>query len=213
MLKKSLLVLITLLFNLSISNAQDFSFGIKGGGSLVKMKFENLNSDYETNYGFSFGIMEVYRSNQLLSLEADLLYSQKGTKYLIEQIYHTTYTLEYLSLPILAKLYLPEISFLKTHLDLGPSFNYLISYQKEIQVQYDPNKTYLFYYPSPIDYNKNLNSFDMGLIAGLGFDCQLFSHTISLDTRYEIGLTDINKDLGNGSIKNRTFSLFLGYLF
>lgn len=195
MLKNLVSVLSLLLFAASYSNAQNFSFGVKGGGGLNKMNFENFSPDYETDFGYSFGIPGNYKFTQIFSLEADLFYVQKGTKYNVPG-YHFSYTLEYISLPVLAKFYMPMESAFKPFLNLGTSVNYLISNQKGIKRIMEPDKTYPFNYdPSETDYTSKTKSLDYGIIAGAGLDCSLFSHTISLEARYEIGLTDINKSI------------------
>lgn len=213
MVNKCLFVLILLILSTSNSNAQDFSLGVKGGGSLNRMNFANFSPDYETNYGFSFGVIGNYKINQLLSFETDLLIAQKGTKYR-DPNYHFSYTLDYISLPLLVKLYMPVESDFKPHLDLGPSINYLINNQKGIDRIIDPNKDYTHEYTPPtIDYTSKTRAFDFGIITGLGLDFKFFTHTVSMEAQYEFGLTNIDKGIGNGPIKNRTFSILLGYLF
>ncbi|MGE5457367.1 MAG: porin family protein [Methanococcaceae archaeon] len=211
--KNYLFVLILSIFMTSYSNAQDFSLGVKGGGSLNKMNFENLSPDYQTDYGFSFGISGNYKFNQILSFETDLFIAQKGTKY-DEPGVHYSYTLEYFFLPLLAKLYMPLDSDFNPHLDLGASINFLVNNRMGYDLIIKPDGVYpLLPVPPSNYYTSETKSLDFGIIAGLGLDVKLFSHTISLETRYEYGLTDINKGFGSGPVKNRTFSLLLGYLF
>lgn len=220
---KYLLLAILIALTASFSEAQNLTLGVKGGGSLVKMNFEGPVPEYRTNHGFSFGASVAYEFNELISLESDLLYVQKGTKYAQEYaslpgyqptVYKYTYTLKYISIPFLAKLYLPVESDLQPHLTLGPSFNFLLGGKMEYTVDRDPNLNYPFIViPSYFDITSKTKSFDLGVIAGLGVDYHLVSSVTSLEIRYEMGMTDIDKGIGSGPIKNRSFSILLGYQF
>lgn len=232
MLKKLLLVSFLIVFTAIISHAQNFSLGLKGGGSLIKMDFERpvyiyiesrIPAEYKTAYAYSLGLSGTYKFNELVSLETDLLYELKGTKYASEQVSipgymptKTTYTynLNYAAVPLLAKIYLPLKSAFKPHAVLGTSFNFLLNSTMSYTVERDPRiMVTMQVIPSEFDLNSKTNTFDLGLIAGLGADYILTSGIISLDARYELGTANLDKGLGMGPVNNRTFSLLLGYSF
>ncbi|MGE5432811.1 MAG: porin family protein [Syntrophomonadaceae bacterium] len=230
MLKTLLLVSVLIAFQADASNAQNFSLGIKGGGSLIRMDFERpfyiynqskTPAEYKTAYGYTFGLSATYKFSRLISLETDMLYELKGTKHGYEQAslsgYNPTkityiYNLNYVAIPVLAKIFLPVESPLKPHLALGTSFNFLLNSNMHYTLERDPRLNYTMeYIPSYYDLNSKTNSFDFGLIAGLGADYNLASGTISLEARYELGVANLDKGLGTGPVNNKTFSVLLGY--
>lgn len=232
MLRKLLFISILILFSGTASNAQNFFLGAKAGGSLIKMDFEKpayvifssiTPAEYKTAYGYSYGISGAYKFSPLFSLEADIFYELKGTKYGNEQPsipgykptkITYTYTLNYIAVPVLAKFYLPLESSILPHLDLGTSFNFLLNSKMSYSEERDPNiQLPMVFIPSEFDLNSKTNSFDFGLIAGLGVDYHLPSGIISLETRYELGIANLDKGLGTGPVNNKTFSVFLGYSF
>ena len=60
------------------------------------------------------------------------------------------------------------------------------------------------------DVKDALNNFDYGFIFGLGLDIPLSKFIGILETRYYLGLTDINKN-ANYSRKNRVLSFSVGF--
>lgn len=232
MFKKLFFTFILIAFTAVISQAQNFSLGVTGGASLIKMEFEKpvyeyfiskTPAEYKSAYGYTLGLSGTYRFNELISLETDLLYELKGTKYGIEQPsfpgympskYTFTYNLNYAAVPLLAKVYLPFESGFKPHAVLGTSFNFLLNSTMSYMVERDPRVMVPHVViPSEFDLNSKTNSFDLGLIAGIGIDYTFVSGTVSLEARYEYGAANLDKGLGFGPVNNRTFSVLLGYLF
>lgn len=236
MLKKLQLVFLIIAFTAVISHAQNFSLGLKGGGSLIKMDFEKpvyifpyvhsespTPAEYKSAYGYSFGLSGTYKFSELVSFETDILYELKGTKYGIEKEsfpgympskYVYTYNLNYAAVPLLAKIYLPLESGFRPHLALGVSFNFLLNSNMSYTVDVDPRVQFpAVVIPTEFDLNSKINSFDLGLIAGLGSDYIFTSGIISLEARYEYGTANLDKGLGMGPVNNKTFSVLLGYSF
>lgn len=236
MLKNLLLVIILIAFTAAGSNAQNFSLGFKGGGSLIRMDFEKpvyifiyvtdesvTPAEYKSAYDYNFGLSGTYSFNELVSLELDLLYELKGTKYGNERSslpgykptkVTYTYNLNYAAIPILAKIYLPLESKFKPHLEFGTSLDFLLNSNMSYTIERDPRLMVpMVVDPNEFDLNSKTNSFDLGLIAGLGADYTFTSGTISLEARYESGMANLDKGLRTGPVNNRTFSVLLGYSF
>jgi hypothetical protein len=58
---------------------------------------------------------------------------------------------------------------------------------------------------------EDINDLDFGIILGGGIDYPLGKGILSVDLRYDLGLTKIYAPVYNNSIKNRVFSIFLSY--
>ncbi|MCB5252828.1 MAG: porin family protein [Candidatus Cloacimonadaceae bacterium] len=115
-------VLISLLAVLGISFAFGQSiYGLRGG-----LNISNYGGDPEmdSKIGFHGGMMMQYHLDQMLILQPELLYTQRGAQEEALGIEHKQ-TLHYLELPIFAKLDLGE-GKLKFQPYLGPEFRYLI---------------------------------------------------------------------------------------
>jgi hypothetical protein len=124
---KNLILIISLfIFNGSTIKAQEFvNFGAKAG-----INFSNLSSDNFTETsigtGFHLGLLaEVPLSNKF-SIQPEFLYSAQRTE--ADEITlggnptNAEYKLDYLQVPVLAKIYLTE----SLSIEAGPSFNFLV---------------------------------------------------------------------------------------
>lgn len=227
MLKKALLTVFLFIVFASTSYCQNLSIGLKGGGNISRMSFEEPSFDNKYKFGPSLGISFSYQLNSYIAVESDLIYSIKGTRHIANTFVGTTksndeydYSLDYISVPLLAKFYLPTESSLRPYAELGTSFNFLMNNKREFIP--DPNLTHTMEV-KPTDFTSKTKAFDYGLIFSLGTDYHWSSRIITLEFRYDTGLTNIDNGLGNhynyisgitvnsGSIKNRSLSVLLGY--
>ena len=138
-------------------------------------------------------------------MQPELLFSMQGVEQVVSggTLKATgTSSINYINLPIMAKFYLAE----KLSIHVGPQLGLVVSATDKL-VSNVPG------FPSSTTEAKDdYNSFDFGLNLGAGFN---FTKNITLDLRYNIGLTQFVKEIptGSGGGKNRVFSLNLGYSF
>lgn len=217
-MKKISLLFIALFGIVAISNAQiEPIFGVKGGVS-----FTNLTSDKDattqnvggldatdTKTGFHAGFTGDVKFMERFGVGAELLYSQQGTKTTTEALgikSSNTFALDYVSIPVLAKVY-PFDNF-NVYAGVQPSF--LVSAKQKIKV--GDNET-------EIDLKKNDNSFalvkntDFSIPLGIGYRG---GSSFSLDARYNLGTTAVfkaNNDNQDFASKNRAIQLSVGYTF
>ncbi|MBW3129259.1 porin family protein [Hymenobacter profundi] len=180
-----------------VAFSQQLRFGVKGGLNYTKYRLKNVvGPDYLL--GFHAGVVARYSfdSNNFWNIQPELLYSTKGStdKYgVTTQGSRTTYKyrLNYLDLPILAKIDIEGLTF-----EAGPQFGYLVSFN-------DTNDNALFQRPVRRDYN----SLQFGYVAGVGYEMPA---GVSLTLRYS---SDINSIYKGGGAHNTMFQAQLGYLF
>lgn len=187
-------VLISLLAVLGISFAFGQSiYGLRGG-----LNISNYGGDPEmdSKIGFHGGMMMQYHLDQMLILQPELLYTQRGAQEEALGIEHKQ-TLHYLELPIFAKLDLGE-GKLKFQPYLGPEFRYLIKGNSTLKIGSDETTVEI----------KNAEDFDFGL--GLGIDL-VFNTNMLIGARYSMGLTTIDED--GSDVKNNSFMINLGFLY
>jgi opacity protein-like surface antigen len=188
-MKKIILVAFMLIAMSSTVQAQLVKFGIKAGlnyanqnGTDFTLTSENYRTaDALTSY--HAGLVAEIKLFEKLAIQPELLYSTQGATYknAVEEFKNE---LGYLSLPILAKIYLSK----NISLELGPQASLLLS---------ERNK---------FDY-KESETFEFGVVGGLGLN---ITKTIFVQARYGLGLTDASTA---AQTKNSVFQVSAGLLF
>jgi len=133
MKKKILLLSIAILTLTTLKSQEKIQFGIKGGVNFTNMT-SNMTSEIliekEYKTGFHIGILVEIPFGDKFSLQPEILYSTYGSKG--KEIMFggpnitTEYKLDYIQIPILAKIYL----YKGFSLEIGPSFNFLVNDKK-----------------------------------------------------------------------------------
>jgi hypothetical protein len=129
----------------------------------------------------------------------------KGSKYVNGQgadAYRETMSLEYVELPILAKLYFPLFRSFRTHVFAGPAPALNIRARVDARFAGESQEEAL----------DNVVGFDLGLAAGAGVEVPVGRGRITFDVRYTAGLTTLSKE-PDDNIRNGSVSLLLGYMF
>lgn len=181
------------------SNTKDMSpsFGVKGGVNFATVTSgdDDFNSP-DSRTSFHVGAVAEFPLADIFSLQLEALYSGQGFEIRDETPLNdqkVEYQLDYINLPVLAKVYLFEgFSF-----EAGPQFSFVVNEEIDSRPLDDAGDTNV----------DEAESFDFGVAAGLTFqtDMGLFA-----SGRYNLGLTDIYKD---ANIQNSVFQISLGYKF
>jgi hypothetical protein len=159
------LSLIALLLIISSGANAQFKFGLGGGVNLANVSGDISNNESLT--GFNGGIMMEIKLPVKIGIEADVLYSLKGSS-----LGGNDMKLSYIDIPLVLKIYsLKVISF-----QLGPQYSVLAS------ATYDGN-----------DIKELYESSDISAVAGIGVDVS----KLHVSARYNFGLTSIDATGGN----------------
>lgn len=181
-------------------------FGLKGGLNFTNMYIDKVGDD-KMKVGWHAGVFAKFPLAKGVSLQPELLYSNKGSKlnYTDQLIGAGEYrfNLNYWELPVLLSFNIAE----NFHINAGPYIAYL---SKADITDINDNGT--------VDQLVKLNEdsfkrWDAGAAAGIGFDVEKFT----LGARYTLGLTKINNSsllsqLAPNS-KNSALNLFIGFSF
>ena len=182
----------------SMDNREELSFGIKAG-----INYSNVYSESGDGYvadgkvGFAGGVFVSIPLNELIGVQPELLYSQKGFK-TEGTFFDGQITSSYLDLPIHLQIKPTEnISILA-----GPQFSYLLSTKYELNG---------FSAIDEEDLDDNNNKATVGISAGVDFEVQNFL----ISARGSWDLSKVNKDNSTSDInyKNQLFQITLGYKF
>lgn len=212
-------------------------WGVKGGISLAS--FHDVDPRYEIDVdkraGIGIGGFLIVNVNDHLVFQPELLFVQKGGKeswsyyeigysgsrYNESQL---VYKLDYLEVPVLVKIRIPQVSGMKPSLYVGPTLAIKVSAKGEFESSFFDSTGVVVEHSS---WNKDVGSFfkdtDFGLTLGgdLAMDAKFAK--IILDARYFLGLTGIDEPkvepeskVGTtlqSDIKNKVISFTIGFVF
>ena len=181
--------------------AQNVSFGIKGGGNLsniVKSGDSNYKSDYKP--GFHAGLtMEIGLGNTF-AFAPELMYSEKGYK--TDAFGGTfTQTTNWIDIPILAKFY------------AGPAFNVFLGPQVSFLTNTTNKYEGIVNEQQTIDEGSDTFKKSIaGGVIGAGFD---ITPKIGISARYALDFqkTDENGNTSTPAFKNQVIQAGLGFKF
>lgn len=180
-----LISVILLTTTVTTLKAQGFYIGIRGGVNITGVT-DRINSD--SKVGGNVGFMGGYQFSTVLALEVEALYSFQGYyagSDTPEAINGSQVNLDYIKLPIVAKLYLIKGFFIEG----GVSFNFMTS----ALIGKEPLK--------------GLNNFDFSVPVGLGY---LFGRKFEVSARYDISTAQIHSGYSGA---NSVFSVNIGFRF
>jgi len=201
---KKILLLFLLLLITQITHAQ-ISGGVKGGINFSNINDENI--DYNSKTGFYLGGFVNIKFAKQFAFQPEILFSMQGavkenfeTNSLMgNQIISVNYfdvdnKLYYINIPLLIKYY-----FLgKLNFEFGPQIGFAV--KNEVQAKSEEFGTQI---------GEPDTNIDMGIDIGLEYQ---FYKGLSIDARYNKGLTNIGKDSDWGN-KNSVISFGVSYLF
>lgn len=197
--------------------------GLRGGVNLTDWFGDDVEStDRKTglSLGASFGLVSIGP----VQLVAEAYYRQKGTGFALadfqtgetppEELPETVeFGIDYLEIPVLARVNLPPLSnSLGMYVIGGPAFAWRIDCGFETEVSTGTSATNCDDLSSE-NLGETFESYDIGAAGGLGFDIALPGRVgaLNLEARYTGGLKRVGAD--GTDVKNRAFSLTLGYSF
>ncbi len=211
---KKLILLFFMSFGVLASTYAQIKFMPKAGGSLSNVSFSDdfFGPDVKVKpkVGMIIGVAaEIPLIGETLALQPELLFHQKGfklddpgdTEYTAE----ATGTLNYLELPVLAK-----VKFGKFYAIAGPSFAYGIGGKykttiKDLTTGTTTKSTSDIKFKKEPDNNQSDdvfidNAFDIGVQLGVGMKISV----IVIDLRYGLGLTNIFDEESGSSSDNKS---------
>lgn len=187
-MKKIIIVAAFALLGTLNSQAQLLRLGAKAGinyanltGSDITVNKENYKSEAISSY--HIGLLAEVKLTEKLGIQPELLYSTQGASYK-NAIKEFTNELGYLSIPVMAKIYLNNTF----SLELGPQASFLLSEKKN--VDFEDSKT-----------------FDFAIAGGLGVK---ITKSIFVQGRYGLGLTEVST---NAKAKNSVVQVSAGFMF
>ncbi len=190
-LKISVIALLTV-FAIQSAHAQ-VSIGIKGGLNFANVNTTSPSTAYNSRTGYHAGAFVLIKLAKF-GIQPEVIYSQQGTTVQFNGSNFDS-NFSYLNIPIIAKLYVIG----GFNLQAGPQFGFLMSATGPV----NNNGTV-----TSQDIKSSLSGSDVSVAMGAGFDIPF---GMSIDARYNLGVTDINNTSSPTAIKNQVFQLSVGF--
>lgn len=173
------------------------SFGVKGGVNFATITGDDFDSP-DSRTSFHVGALAEFPLAEIFSIQVEALYSGQGFEYnfdggILGGEGNVEYQLDYINVPVLAKVYVIE----GLSLEVGPQFGFKVNEEIDTDANSDGG-----------DYEfEEAEDFDFGIAAGLTFETSM---GLFASGRYNMGLTEIFSD---SDAKNSVFQIGVGYKF
>jgi hypothetical protein len=232
-----LLTLLSLSSTRSLAQIQ-VDLGVKGGVNLAGLSVDIYTLDgsrhvLDSRKGLIAGAFLTINVNDYLAFQPEVLFTQKGTEW-NRSWTEFTYTgtrlwdcnwedkLNYLEVPVLAKLKAPVWKSLQPSLYVGPAVAFKLSAKKKWESTVsDPAGGTPEYDSGDEDVGKSFEDTDLGITFGGDLTIDVKSAKIVIDARYTLGLTTIDEHVAggdskvgtyrNGDMKNEVKSFLIGF--
>lgn len=175
--------------------------GVKGGLNFANQSWSDGGMTI-TPSGVQLPVFGVYFSLRLgkyLAIQPEILYSQKGSKF-TEDGYTDQITGSYIEVPVLAKIYIAPEGPVRPILFAGPAIGFMLSAEEA----YDGESE---------DISDEVTGTDFGVVFGGGLEFKAGRAVLTLDVRYDMGLTDVEASSDELQVKNKTVSVMIGLGF
>jgi hypothetical protein len=221
-MKKSILLVVAILFGIFSINAQTVNFGAKAGVNFADITGDESDS-FDGRTSFHFGAVAEIPVSEKFYFQPEIIYSEQGSDYKDSETdtdgeYTFTETAEgeirlgYINIPVMAKYYVTE----GLSIEAGPQVGFLISAKNEYDYTYTETSLegdFTDTESGEDDIKDYVKGIDFGVNFGVGYKLE---SGLNFVARYNLGLTDANDDtnyLGDSTYKNCVIQLSIGYFF
>lgn len=194
------LVIVFALFGAFSTQAQNstdlIQFGVKAGANFATITGDDFESP-ESRTAFHAGVLAELPVNNRVSLQPEILYSAQGFSAdgtLGGMEYTAEYKMDYIQVPILAKLYLVN----GLNFQIGPQVGFRINESVEFDTDLGESSE---------DFNSEENDINLGLAAGLEYK---FDGGFFIQGRYNYGFSKIYE---NTDAHNSVIQAGIGFMF
>lgn len=193
---KKLLILLCCAFSaLTTFGQAEVGIGIKGGLNFANLNTsQSLSGNYDNRTGYHFGAYALFKLGKI-GIQPELLYSKQGAKYSVSTSSFEA-NFDYINVPILLKLY----TVAGINIQAGPQFGFASGGELKSTINNVAQ--------APQKYSDVIKGSDFSIAMGLGWDLPF---GLSVDARYNLGISDNNNTTATGQMKNQVFMISAGY--
>lgn len=190
------------------AQAQAVSVGLKGGLNSSTLKgadVADVGQTVSARQGFGGGGFMEVRVHRYFAVQPEVLYMRKGAD-IAETGFNGHIKLDYIEIPLLAKVLIPTTTQVTPYLFAGPT----LAFKSDCKFGGTEGSVSVDVKCDDPQFGVNLKSTDFSGAFGGGFNFSAGGAVISLDARYTMGFTKIVDEATANDVKNRTFSAMLG---
>lgn len=206
-MKKSILLVAIALFGFTAVSAQEYvMFGAKGGVNFSSFSGDGLSAftDDKGRTSFHLGLVAEIPMSERFSIQPEVLYSGQGYDLVSrDNANDVEYQLDYINIPVIAKVYVFE----GLALEAGPQVGFLVN--SEI----DSDRSLFDDNDGSISLDEDqFNKTDFSLALGASYKLR---GGLFVNGRYNIGLREIYDDsiISRADAKHSVVQLGLGFMF
>ena len=184
------------LAGLSAYSQAQVAIGIKGGLNFATLNVSSsstVSTAYNSRTGYHFGAFALFKFGKI-GIQPELLFSKQGTNYSFSTTSGEA-NFDYINIPIILKLYTAA----GINIQVGPQIGFLSGAEAKQTI-------------GGVTTTTNLSSFyknnDISLALGLGWDLPF---GLTIDARYNLGLTKINDGTNPSDTKNQVIQISAGF--
>jgi hypothetical protein len=188
-------IVIVSFFLLSLgANAQSIAIGLKGGLNFANLNGATASEVYSNRTGYHFGAFTLIKFGKI-GIQPEIVYSKQGSTVTVNaQNFDSNF--DYFNIPIILKLY----TVAGINIQVGPQFGFISGAKYPISSGQGSQ--------SLQDITNQLKGSDVSVAMGLGWDLPF---GLSVDGRYNLGVSKANNTSSIPDIKNQVFQLSIGY--
>jgi hypothetical protein len=191
------IIVTVVLIGVSIFSFAQVSIGIKGGPNFANINTEaSAGENYDNRTGWHLGAFVQFRGEKI-GFQPEILFSQQGSTFNYSGSPDLKANFSYVNIPLIVKLY----TVAGINLQVGPQIGFLTSAESE---DYNVTSGQI----TTNDIKDDLKSTDFSLALGVGWDLPF---GLTIDGRYNWGLSDINSGAAPESVKNQVWQISVGY--
>ena len=177
------------------ATAQSVAIGLKGGLNFANLNGSSASEVYTNRTGYHFGAFTLIKLGKI-GIQPEIIYSKQGSKVTVNtQNFDSNF--DYFNIPIILKLY----TVAGINIQVGPQFGFISGAKYPISSGTGGGTTLQ-------DITNQLKGSDISVAMGLGWDLPF---GLSIDGRYNLGLSKANNTSSIPDIKNQVFQLSVGY--
>lgn len=177
----------------SVAQVQ-FALGVKGGPNFANLDTKSSpGENYKNRTGFHGGAFALFKFTKV-GIQPELLFSKQGSNIQINS-QDGEANFDYINIPIILKLY----TIAGINIQAGPQFGFLSG--GEVKQTFNGLKT-------TQDAKDLYKGSDFSVALGLGWDLPF---GLTLDARYNLGLSKINDGSNAPESKNQVFQISAGF--
>lgn len=195
---KKLVSAVLLIVGLSFAHnsfaQMEFALGVKGGPNFANLDVNSsVSANYENRTGFHGGAFALFKFTKI-GVQPELIFSKQGSNVQFNSGAGEA-NFDYINIPIILKLY----TVAGINLQAGPQFGFLSG--GEVTQTISGITTVA-------DAKDFYKGSDFAVALGVGWDLPF---GLTLDARYNLGLSEINDGTNANESKNQVFQISAGF--